>query len=153
SSNYRRAFLDGNLLFSLQGGTLMFRGATLLGSGLVVLALLAGIGQSGDKKDPPIKGVQLPKYWNKLGLSDDQKTKALKVKATYTAKIDDLDQQIKKLKKERDTELEKILTEEQKKQLRKLLLDKAPKDGEPTKDAVKDKGKDTPKDAIADKGK
>ncbi len=69
--------------------------------------------------------ARLPKYWNKLGLSAEQKEKALAVTTEYGGKIDDLKKQISKLEKEQRTELSKILTDDQKEQLKKLLASKA----------------------------
>ena len=108
----------------------MSRTSMLLG-----LAILSGVlvvsatGQtSGTKEggDPPVKKVQLPTGWKKLGLSDEQKKKIYALRRDYAVKIKKLSDQIDALKKEEPGELGKLLTEEQKVQLRKLALEKVP---------------------------
>ncbi|HYT92571.1 MAG TPA: hypothetical protein VEL76_27900 [Gemmataceae bacterium] len=112
-----------------------------MGCGLCVVALLAGTGHSGDPKkeqkdQPPKKQIQLPSGWAKIGLSDEQKKKIRATRATFSAKIEDLRQQIEKLKKDEMVELVKFLTESQKEALRKAAAAKLP-DGEKKPDADK----------------
>jgi hypothetical protein len=66
---------------------------------IVAVALLAGGWLSGQTSGT--KGQRLlPPYWSKLGLSDDQKTKAQSVVSEYRKKIDALKQQIGQLEAE-----------------------------------------------------
>ncbi len=78
----------------------------------------------GDDTKSAAKG-RLPKYFAKLGLSAEQKDKALSITAEYGAKIDDLKKQITKLEKEERAELYKVLSDDQKQQLKKILASKA----------------------------
>jgi hypothetical protein len=106
-------------------------------AGLLVTAaaLAVSSGYSQDKKDPQPKGkVSLPANWKKLGLNDDQKTKIYAVRGTYQGKIDALKEQIEQLKKEENSELLKVLTDDQKTLLKKILTEKAT---DPTKDDKK----------------
>jgi hypothetical protein len=91
-------------------------------------ALLIGGGLYGqDKKDDPVKvkGV-LPANWGKLGLSDEQKQKIYKVQADFDQKLAALEKQIKELKAQEKTEMEKVLTDAQKARLKEILLEKVP---------------------------
>src|SRR3989442_1523952 len=94
---------------------------------LVTAAVLAvGSGYGQEKKDPQPKGkVQLPTNWKKLGLNDDQKTKIYAVRGTYQGKIEALKEQIEQLKKDEQSELLKVLTDDQKTLLKKILTEKA----------------------------
>jgi hypothetical protein len=97
---------------------------------LFALCALLGIvsGSSfGDDKDAPVKG-RLPTYWNKLGLSEDQKLKVFKVQTDFHDKTIALEKQLKDLKEKEKGELEQILSDEQKKRLREMLLSKGPAD-------------------------
>jgi Spy/CpxP family protein refolding chaperone len=127
--------------------------------GMLVLILLVGGGLSGqdksgsDKKDTPGKARgTLPQYWKQLGLSEEQRQKIYATQNKYQVQIDQLSQQIQELRKHRQSELEKILTDEQKARLRKILADRGPKESTPPKDVKpepKDKkatDKGTPKD-------
>jgi hypothetical protein len=115
-----------------------------LGVMALVVALFAGGWLMGDDpkgkddKDPPakIKGT-LPKYWKKLGLSEEQVQKVYKIQADYQAKIAELDRKKEALIKEEKAEREKILTEAQKALLKEIILGETPKD----KDKLTDKDK------------
>ncbi len=109
--------------------------------GVVVVALLAGGWLLGDdtKKTDDTKDTvkvrgQLPQNWGKLGLTDEQKQKIYKVQNDIGAKIDKLEQQIADLKKDQKTEMEKVLTDAQKKRLKEILAEKGPADPPPAKD-------------------
>lgn len=92
----------------------------------LALVLIASAGINGqEKKDTKVKGV-LPANWGKLGLTDEQKQKVYKVQAEYADKIDDLEAKIKELKGKQRTEMEKVLSDEQKKRLKEILGGKAP---------------------------
>jgi hypothetical protein len=104
--------------------------------GILALALMGVGGSFGqddkDKKEPTARArASLPRNWNKLGLSEDQKQKALSVRGEYQAKIDALQQQIKELQRKESADLQKILTDSQKAKLRELAA--------PGEDAGKDK--------------
>ncbi|MBY0527847.1 MAG: hypothetical protein K2R98_30905 [Gemmataceae bacterium] len=92
-----------------------------------------------DKKDTPtkVKGV-LPANWGKLGLTDEQKQKVYKVQADYRDKISDLEKQIKDLKDKEKGDMEKVLTDEQKKRLKDILTGKAPTEKEKEKEKEKE---------------
>jgi hypothetical protein len=100
----------------------------------LIAALLLGGGSVGqdkktdDKKDqPPVKlKGQLPPNWKKLGLSEDQVQKVYKVQADYDAKINALEQQIKKLKQDEKGDLMKVLTDAQKARLKEITEGKIP---------------------------
>lgn len=93
---------------------------------LALLLVTGGWLTGADTKDK-IKGT-LPANWGKLGLTDDQKQKVYKVQAEYKDKIADLEKQIKELKEKERGEMEKVLTDEQKKRLKEILGSKAPDD-------------------------
>jgi hypothetical protein len=99
-----------------------------------VALLFGGMLHGQDKKDtkdtkdtPKLKG-QLPPNWGKLGLSDKQKQDVYKVQADYKDKMADLEKQLKDLKAKQKTDMEKVLTKEQKDRLREILGAKAPDD-------------------------
>ncbi|NQV24724.1 MAG: hypothetical protein HQ518_10175 [Rhodopirellula sp.] len=66
---------------------------------------------------------RLPAQYGKLGLSDEQRDKIYGVQATYRKQIDDLQKQIDALKEKQDTEVQGVLTADQKKKLEELLAD------------------------------
>jgi Spy/CpxP family protein refolding chaperone len=65
------------------------------------------------------KGV-LPKYFSKLGLTDEQRQKVYKITTSYKTKIDALTEQLDQLKSQRQAELLKVLDENQRTHLREL---------------------------------
>jgi hypothetical protein len=74
-----------------QRGYTMFRASLLAGFGVIGLALLiADQGFSQQDKTEPAPGVkgQLPKYWSKIGLSDEQKQKVYATEASFRTKIE-----------------------------------------------------------------
>ncbi len=97
--------------------------------GMLAVALLMGGWLHGEdtKDDKKVKG-QLPQNWGKLGLTDEQKQKIYKVQTEYRDKIFDLEKQIKELRERERGEMEKVLSDEQKKRLREILSSKAPDD-------------------------
>ncbi|MBI3409760.1 MAG: hypothetical protein HY040_15575 [Planctomycetes bacterium] len=100
----------------------MVKLSTLLGFGILGVALLVSTGTSGDKKDPAkIKG-QIPAGWKNLSLSKEQTTKIQGIDAKFKAKIRDLEDQIKDLKVQERSEMVKLLTVDQKDLLRKLAV-------------------------------
>ncbi len=143
-------------------------GVAVLAASLVASGWLIG----GDEKkpdEPPKARGTLPIYWKQLGLTRDQVQDVYKIQSKYTSEIDKLRAKIDALKAEEKAELEKMLSDEQKKKLKELRSgekpidkDKPVKDGEkdkPVKDGDKDKpvkdgDKDKPvKDSDKDKAK
>ncbi|MCX7666669.1 MAG: hypothetical protein N2112_14115 [Gemmataceae bacterium] len=99
----------------------------LLALGLGVLSFEGAIAQDKkDKTDKKAKQPQLPPNFGKLGLSDEQKQKILKIDADYDAKIAELDAKIKELKAESKKKMYEVLTEEQKKKYLELVTPGAP---------------------------
>jgi hypothetical protein len=100
---------------------------------LVVLCLALVGAQSAlgdDKKEPaPRSRGVLPAMWSKLGLTDEQKQRLYATQSEYTAKIEDLRRQMRKLQREERMELEKVLTDAQKARLKELITEKAPSTG------------------------
>jgi hypothetical protein len=99
--------------------------------GVVVILFAAGgvlFGDDQEKKDTAkgSKAGALPQNYSKLGLSDDQKKKIREVRADYTAKIQELEDQIRELKKKEKAAMEDVLTDAQRARLRELVLEKAP---------------------------
>jgi hypothetical protein len=99
---------------------------------LAGLVLMTGGLYGDDKTEPPVKG-RLPTYWTKLGLSDEQKQKTFKVMSEHHEKVVALEKQLKELKDKEKSDLEEILTEEQKKHLREMIASKAPAEKTPDK--------------------
>lgn len=64
---------------------------------------------------------RLPAQYGKLGLSDEQRHKIYDVQAIYRKQIDELEKQIDGLKAKQKTEIEAVLTADQKKKLDDLL--------------------------------
>src|SRR5271165_1271888 len=93
----------------------------------LVLVLMVGsdlVGQ--DKKDDKTKLTgKLPTYWTKLGLSDEQKQKVYKIQNDFHEKLASLEKQLKDLKAQEKSDLEKVLTDGQKLRLKELILSKA----------------------------
>src|SRR4051812_3008113 len=110
--------------------------AKLLGMGILGIALVVGVGLSGDKKDkdgakdkdtPKVKGA-LPAGWKALKLTADQKLKVYAIQGDYKTKIAELKKKIEDLEAHEKAEMIKVLTDDQKAQLTKNLI------GEDTKD-------------------
>jgi hypothetical protein len=87
------------------------------GGALVLVLALIGAVYSQDT--PKLRG-QLPQYFGKLGLRDDQKQAIYKVRADYKVKKDQLQKQLDKLKADEKEALEKLLTPEQLKRLKEI---------------------------------
>ena len=86
---------------------------------------------TGDDKDiqkdtKAVKVGKLPAYYSRLGLSDDQKKKVQQIQGEYQPKIQELENQIKELKKKERLAVEEVLTDAQRARLREILLEKAP---------------------------
>lgn len=91
--------------------------------GLVAIMLVMGGWLSGqDKQDTAIRvRGQLPQYWKKLNLTEEQKKRVVRIQTEYGAKIDALKEQINKLDQQMRAEREKVLTETQKAMLREII--------------------------------
>jgi hypothetical protein len=103
--------------------------------GVVVIGIAASGLLFGDEKDAKsdakvVKQGALPPNYSKLGLSDDQKKKIRQVQGEYRAKIQELEDQIKDLRKKERLAMEDVLTDTQRARLRDLVLEKAPGDRE-----------------------
>jgi hypothetical protein len=110
--------------------------------GVTVLAMaLMGAAYFQDDKQPVKLRGQLPAYFGKLGLRDDQRQQIYKLRAGYKVKVDDLRRQIEKLKAEEKVALEKVLTAEQLKRLRELRSGEKATEKPRNTDKAKDKGK------------
>lgn len=75
---------------------------------------------SAEKKAPKKARGRVPAYYGQVGLSDEQREKIYSIQASYNEKIAALKKQIDSLTQQRDTEVEGVLTETQKKQLDEL---------------------------------
>lgn len=118
----------------------MKRACTLIG--VVAITLVASGILFGDDKETKkdTKGVKqgtLPALYGRLGLSDDQKKKIRDIQGDYRAKIQDLEDQIRELRRKERSAVENLLTDSQKARLRELLLEKAPGDKEKTESPPK----------------
>jgi Spy/CpxP family protein refolding chaperone len=130
----------------------------VIGLGILAIALVAGVGISGDtkkdkdkEKDTPKDKVthKTPAGWKILKLTGDQKKKVYAIQDDYGIKINDLKAKIRDLETQEMADMVKVLTAEQKAQLTKALIgeekdkiepkDKADKDKVPDKDKAPDK--------------
>jgi hypothetical protein len=103
--------------------------------GVVAIVFVAGGLLFGDDKDTKkdtkvVKQAAFPANYSKLGLTDEQKKKIRDIQGEYGAKIQDLQDQIRELRKKERLAMEDVLTDTQKSRLRELLLEKAPADRE-----------------------
>ena len=99
---------------------MLARVLTAITLSVLVLGSLA-YAQEGGKA----KGT-LPPNWNKLGLTDKQKQEVYTIQTEYRQKIEDLQRQIDKLRKEEQAALGKVLDDKQKARLREILTEKVP---------------------------
>ncbi len=67
------------------------------------------------------KKAALPRFWKKLGISDEQKVKAYAITGDARSKIAELEAQITAVKAEEHKRLNDILTPEQRSHLAELL--------------------------------
>jgi len=106
-----------------------------IGVGVLAILFAASGSLIGDDKDTSkdtkvVKQGALPANYSKLGLSDEQKKKIREIQGEYRTKIQELDEQIKALRKKERAEMEDVLTGAQKTRLRQLVLEKAPAEKE-----------------------
>ena len=66
---------------------------------------------------------RLPAQYGKLGLSDAQRQKIYGLQADYGKQIDELEKQINSLKQKENSEIEAVLTPDQKSKLDELLAE------------------------------
>jgi hypothetical protein len=111
----------------------MFRARVLLGL-VVAAALVAGSIYGQDAKAK----VKLPKGWSKLALSEDQKKQVATIRSKFGPQIQELQTKLQELRKQEETELNRLLTADQRKTLREIALKNVPPD-EDAKDTKKDK--------------
>ncbi|HEY7154849.1 MAG TPA: hypothetical protein VH575_12880 [Gemmataceae bacterium] len=69
---------------------------------------------------PIVVKTSLPRGWKSLGLSDKQKQQVLTTRARFAVRRKTLEEQIKALKDEEMTALEKLLTDAQRQRLKEL---------------------------------
>lgn len=80
------------------------------------------------KKDAAEKATgRLPNNYGRLGLSDAQRQKIYGIQAKYQEQIEALTKQLEELRQKRDTEIEAVLTAEQKTKLQELQAETAKK--------------------------
>jgi hypothetical protein len=111
----------------------MKRACTVIGVvaiSFVISGLLFGDEKDGKKDTKALKQGALPANYSKLSLNDDQKKKIREIRAEFGAKIQDLEEQIKDLRKKERLAMEDVLTDIQRARLKEILLEKAPADRE-----------------------
>ena len=94
--------------------------APLLLVGVLTSGFLPGQDKKDDSKEPIVVSRRLPANYSKLGLTDKQKREIYKLRAAYSLKIEELQQQIAALKEREKADLENVLTEAQKARLKEL---------------------------------
>ena len=96
--------------------------------------------KADSKMDEKKSTNRLPSNYGKLGLSEAQRSKIYTVQDQHETEIDALSDKLKAAKANRDTEIEAILTPEQKKTLKDLnSAKKAPTPGKEENADVKEK--------------
>jgi hypothetical protein len=126
----------------------MQRRRMLLG-GVLITALLAGGVLFGEQQPSSKSKGKLPRFWSKLGLSDEQRKRVASIQTEYKVKIDALKAEISKLDEDERRELGKILTDVQREELKKIIASQALSDtpSEPSRPkADKAKGEKKPGD-------
>ncbi len=96
----------------------------------IVLSVLVVGGLALAQEGGKAKGT-LPQHWSKLGLTDKQKQEVYSIQTEFRTKIEDLQRQIEKLRKEEQAALGKVLDDKQKARLREILIEKVPGASEP----------------------
>jgi hypothetical protein len=123
-----------------------------------VAVLLAGGLAAQDKgtKGPPAekaeaKGPALPVYWDKLGLTDEQKAEVLRLTAEYRPKRQRLLDELGQLDAEQARARVAVLTDDQKRKLVDLVGDEPPTVRPVDKQKAGPADKETPKGKAPDK--
>ena len=100
---------------------------------LIAIVMLVGGSQGQDKDktgDDPVKPspkVQLPKYFDKLGLTDAQRDEVVKLTKDYQERKAKLQEEIRKLDQELARKRVTVLNDEQRKKLIDLVAGPEPK--------------------------
>ena len=102
------------------------RGLAIVIASIILLTGTIGAQDKDKEKDrdnevPPARGV-LPANWGKIGLEQEQKNKIYKIQADYKAKIEPLENQLRELRAKEKTELEAVLTDQQKAKYKEIIL-------------------------------
>ena len=63
---------------------------------------------------------RLPRYYGKVGVSDDQRQAIYKIQTEYALKIDPLLDEVETLRQDRDADVADVLTDEQTAEIKKL---------------------------------
>src|ERR1700674_2686225 len=98
----------------------MKRSCALIGVVAIVFAasgFLFGDDKDTKKDTKVVRQGTLPPNYLKLGLSDDQKKKIKEIQGDYRSKIQDLEEQIKDLRKKERMAMEDVLTDNQRTRL------------------------------------
>ena len=92
------------------------------------LVVLAAVLVVAGRADEPVVVVKraLPPGFKKVGLSADQTKEIYRVRASYQAKIQELQAKIEQLKKEEKAALVGLLTPEQRQRLREIRAGEVP---------------------------
>ena len=124
----------------------MQRRRMLLG-GVLITALLAGGVLFGEQQPSSKSKGKLPRFWSKLGLSDEQRKRVASIQTEYKVKIDALKAEISKLEEDERRQLGKILTDAQREELKKIIASQALSDtpSEPSRSKEDGKGKNEKK--------
>jgi hypothetical protein len=88
--------------------------------------LVGGLALAQESKEAPKAKGTLPQNWSRLGLTDKQKQEVYTIQTEYRTKIDELQRQIDKLRKDEQAALAKVLDDKQKTRLREILTEKVP---------------------------
>lgn len=121
----------------------MTRFARFTGLGILGIALVVGVGVSGDaKKDKEpgtgsTKSKGMPTGWKTLKLTAAQKKKVYAIHEQYEAKFKDLENQLAELKAKERAEMVRVLTADQKAKLLQGLTGETTKDKTPIRDTKK----------------
>jgi Spy/CpxP family protein refolding chaperone len=91
----------------------------VIGATALTLALL-GLARSQEKPDDKKPAPQLPAFYKKLNLTEEQKEKIFKIRADAKKKVDALALEIKKIWTKEKADNEAVLTPEQRKLLHAL---------------------------------
>lgn len=89
---------------------------------------------------------RLPNYFSKVGLRASQKEAIYNLQSKYDEQIDELIEQLDALRRERDAEIEKLLSEEQRAEL-KMLREEAMSRKKGSKSSAASKSEKTEKSA------
>lgn len=111
--------------------------------------------EKADAKKPAKTRRSLPPYYKGLNLTDAQKQKIYDIRARYKGPIAELNRQLKEARAKQTSELESVLTDEQKARLKSIRGSKKSRTGKSTKttDMPKKTGRSKRKDKKKDTSK